>query len=211
VVGCCLRRIWKWTICKSGARRGSEELVLTRSTLFLARLLTKRAITCPDSDARTHVPLSTPHLHTPRNLPSHHMQPLHFTKIRPTVVQHHFPYDDLAFRACRTSTSHGIDCSQRLGKCIAAIPPHQGPASNGISMRSDEIFQQLLNHQRLIAPFPAEYAYPPAWIYALGLSLATTFLWQVGRYPSLVLSHQLTASPAPKRPYCAHARPLQAC
>jgi hypothetical protein len=53
-------------------------------------------------------------------------------------------------------------------------------------MRSDEISQQLLNHQRLIAPFPAEYAYPPAWIHALGLSLATTFLWQVGRYPSLV-------------------------
>jgi len=36
-------------------------------------------------------------------------------------------------------------------------------------VRSDEISQQLLNHQRLIAPFPAEYAYSPGWAHALSL------------------------------------------
>jgi hypothetical protein len=51
-----------------------------------------------------------------------------FTKIQPTVLQHQFQYDGLAIHACRTSPSHSINCSQRLGTCIAAIPPHQGPA-----------------------------------------------------------------------------------
>ena len=49
------------------------------------------------------------------------------TNIQPAVLQHQFPYDDLAIHACRTSPSHGINCSQRLGMCIAAIPQHQRP------------------------------------------------------------------------------------
>jgi len=158
VVGCCLRREMEVANLQI---RGKER---KRKSLFS---LTPRRLSLDNStevQSRAKPPICPrppPYFHLTSTCQESSVSPhaaVAFTKIRPTVVQHQSPYDGLAFRACRTWPSHRVDCSQRLGKCSAAIAPHRCPAI--IFVRSDEISQQLLNHQRLIAPFPAEYAYP---------------------------------------------------